>query len=105
MTCVKTGAVVHFPQYGTTMSADVFRVGNSLVVKTHPGQVYLKNDYHNEEACELEINSPPSGEEFWRPEIGVFVVKDEYPSVVYYVDAPWITGHANGHQQADQNPS
>lgn len=34
--CIKTGARVHFYEYGMTVAADLFSVGDSLVVNFNP---------------------------------------------------------------------
>jgi len=35
--CIKTGAVVHFEEYGQTFAADLFEVGHSIIVQFQQG--------------------------------------------------------------------
>jgi hypothetical protein len=81
MTCVKTGARVHFYDYGQTISADVFKVGNCTIVRTHADQVghELFSTFANEERRDLTITAPMGAvNQFWRTDVGVFVVPDAY---------------------------
>ena len=38
MTCIKTGAVVHFPEYGVTVAADLYAVDGVTIVRFLPSQ-------------------------------------------------------------------
>jgi hypothetical protein len=79
--CIRTGCTVHFGNYNIVVSADVFRVGKTLIIRTHPDQVKAGGDpaaaNHTPELWELEVWSTQTGEEFWRPDIGVFVVEED----------------------------
>ncbi len=80
MTCIKTGARVHFTNYGQVLSADLFMVNDAIVVRVNKENA-LENqqgfDIAPEEATH-EVTAPPGGEnEFWRDDLGVFVVPIE----------------------------
>lgn len=75
--CIKTGCIVHFPDYDQVLSVDVFRVGNCLLLQTHPDQ--LGGDQGREyldRKPDLTIHSLPSGEEFWNTSKGILVVPE-----------------------------
>jgi hypothetical protein len=76
--CIKTGCITHFPNYDQVLSVDVFRVGNCLVIRCHADQ--LNSDQGRDELSkpDLTIHSLPSGEEFWRTDLGVIVVPECY---------------------------
>ena len=40
MNCIKTGARVRFPQYNMTLAADLYKVGNAVVIKANPRGMY-----------------------------------------------------------------
>lgn len=77
--CIKTGASVHFLNYGIIISADVYRVGKAIIICTHQGQLgreiasYPRNMGH----IDLTIRSNDGKEEFWRSDRGVFVVPED----------------------------
>lgn len=74
MTCIKTGARVHFENYGQTLVADIFQVANAVVVRTHPDRLSNPDPYPVTSPTHTLI-APPGGEnEFWRDDLGVFVV-------------------------------
>lgn len=73
MTCIKTGARVHFLDYGYVVPADIFRVGGAIVVRTPKlaDEAFPKYDGTN---ATHKVASSIVGEEFWRADLGVFVV-------------------------------
>lgn len=77
MTCIKTGCIVHFANYGTTISADVFRVANALVIRTHADQLDSEKESWAEDRAQLQVLSSNSDNEFWRVDLGVFVVDEK----------------------------
>lgn len=79
--CIKTGCIVHFPQYDQILSVDVYRVGDCLVLKAHANQI---GGDSGREVCrkpDLTISSNPFGYEFWGNDIGVIVLQES--------DAQW----------------
>jgi hypothetical protein len=78
MTCIKTGARVHFTNYGKVLPADLFSVEGAIVVRVNRG--HLLGD--NQEGFDIpvskathDISSAFGGaNEFWRDDLGVFVV-------------------------------
>jgi len=73
MTCIKTGCYVYFPNYNELHSCDVFRVGNCLIIMSWPDQV--GRGQGGQGLPDLIV--PSVGDEFWRTDRGVFVVKEE----------------------------
>lgn len=84
--CIKTGAIVFWPNYDFKCSADVFRVGNCIIVRTHPDQVNRGAAQDTREP-DLTIASCADGDEFWRPDVGVFVVPES--RVRFWTNAGW----------------
>lgn len=74
--CIKTGCVVSFPNYGSCISADVYRVADALVIKTHPNQADRGLLECHHEYVNLVVASDFLGREFWRADIGVFVLPE-----------------------------
>lgn len=74
MTCIKTGARVYFANYGVVAPADIFAVAGAVVVRT-PARLDSCSEPHDG-APEFThtLQSEPRNEEFWRPDLGVFVV-------------------------------
>lgn len=75
--CIKTGCRVHFPNYGQVISADVFRVGNTLLIRTNPNQLEGSYETRNRSDIELTVESNSGRNEFWRPDVGVIVVPED----------------------------
>ena len=82
--CIKHGAMVHFTNYSVAVLADVFRVGNCIVVKTHPGQVGKSAPQKDlyQLRLDIAIGAQTSGENVWDCELGIFVVPEH--SVLFY---------------------
>lgn len=81
MTCIKTGARVHFTNYGCTVSADIFQVADAVVVRTMRNPNNLPSQPVSKATHEL--TAPPIGRnEFWRDDLGVFVVPSQYLKVL-----------------------
>lgn len=72
--CIKTGGLCYFVNYDAILSADIFKVGNTYVVRTHADQLSHCNGNYKGEPYFAMIEATTYGEEFWRPDIGVFVV-------------------------------
>lgn len=75
MTCVKTGARVHFADYGFVVAADIFKVGSAIVVRT-PLFAEAEFPQFNGTNATHQVESSVVGEEFWRGDLGVFVVPE-----------------------------
>lgn len=71
MTAVYTGARVRFPQYGTTVPADLYAIADAVVIRYWP-QAWQRFDCT---ACGTQTHAVylPGGA-FHRPELGVTVV-------------------------------
>ncbi len=72
--CIKTGAVVLFKDYGLSLPADIYQIGTSFVIRTHANALNNKALVHNRQA-DYEVRSSPQHAEFWRDDLGVFVVE------------------------------
>lgn len=78
MTCIKTGAVVIFPDYGVVQAADIYLVGGAYVIRAAPERLCQANEDPELQCLRVpthEVFSDRSSEEFWRDDIGIFVVK------------------------------
>lgn len=73
--CIKTGANVHFSEYGITIEADVFRIGNCILIRTKTNQ--LNYDQGTDARIDLVIHNNGGREQFWREDVGVFAVPEE----------------------------
>lgn len=73
MTCIKTGAVVHFPEYDVTVAADLYVVDGVTIVRFFPGQ-WRPNDREPTHIAYTEGG-------FWRPDLGVLVASSLYGGV------------------------
>lgn len=80
MTCIKTGANVFMRPYGRVLRGDVYAVGNTRILRVIPSQL----------AQAMAVEIPPPIDEhtwvlrdpgmrsnFWREDIGVFVVPED----------------------------
>ncbi len=74
MTCIKTGARVLFSNYGTVLSADLFSVQDTIVIRTHPNSIHAGSGWDVSQATHVVESNVGGGNEFWRDDIGVFVV-------------------------------
>lgn len=74
MTCIKTGAVVHFPEYGTTVPADLYAVDGVTIVRFLPEQW---NYGDRSKATHIAYTR----EGFWRLDLGVLVASSLYGGV------------------------
>lgn len=75
MTCIKTGAQVYFANYGVVVAADIFSVAGAVVVRTN-GNIDGLGRSPDETYFTHTIYSEPLNKEFWRPDLGVFVVPE-----------------------------
>ena len=81
--CIKTGAICRFEDYGQTFSVDLFKVGNVFIIRTHPYQVGGQEGRSTSDTpVDLTVTSHPLNDEFWRSDIGVFVVRQEMVKIV-----------------------
>jgi hypothetical protein len=74
--CVKTGAMVHFSDHNLTISADVYRIGTCILIRTNNGQLSYDHGRGNSR-IDLTIRSNGGCEEFWREDLGVFAVPED----------------------------
>lgn len=74
MTCIKTGARVYFANYDMVISADLFAVENTIVVRTNPHATCQTPHFERDQATHVVVSNAGGGNEFWRDDIGVFVV-------------------------------
>ena len=74
MTCIKTGAVVRFPEYNVTVAADLYAVDGVTIVRFVPSAWDLDN--HREPT---HIAYTEGG--FWRRDLGVLVASSLYGGV------------------------
>jgi len=74
--CIKTGCIVHFPQYDQILSVDVFRVSDCLVIRTQANQLGGDQGRDSTRKPDLTIHSGSSGNEFWRTDLGTIVVPE-----------------------------
>ena len=74
MTCIKTGAVVHFPEYNVTVAADLYAVDGVTIVRFFPGQWDCGNDREPTHIAYTEGG-------FWRRDLGVLVASSLYGGV------------------------
>jgi len=76
MTCIKTGAVVHMLCHDLVFAADLFEVAGAIVVKAN-GPLRRKHnafppaEFPRRPTHEL---TDDCGNEFWKEELGVFVI-------------------------------
>ena len=89
MTCIKTGARVHFVEMGCIAPADLYRVENCIVIRT-PGALDNCAMYEHElEGHGQSLKDRPvthtvteGFNSFWRPDLGIFVVPINHVSEV-----------------------
>lgn len=81
MTCIKTGAIVYFMNYDVVAPADIYQVGNARVVR-----IPMSLDEYRVMSLDLKPTHAIRSTgimEFWRPDLGVFVVPED---LVWEVD-------------------
>lgn len=72
MTCIKTGAIVHLPDYGVTAPADIYAVGEARIVRFNGNPLEIgSREPPRAVTHELHLNH---GDNFWRPDLGTAVV-------------------------------
>jgi hypothetical protein len=84
--CIKTGAKVYFANYDVLINSDVYRIGSAILIRTHAGQLDRASysaDQGND-SVDLTITSQGNGEEFWRSDLGVFVVPED--TIKFYTE-------------------
>lgn len=75
MTCIKTGATVHFANYNMAVPADIFRVGDCYVIRWNVnGQVYRELEHSDWAVAPYE----DSAKVWHREDLGVTVVPKEF---------------------------
>lgn len=80
MTCIKTGARVHFVNYGQVLAADLYRVNDAIVIRVlRPGSLELNlgTTIQLEHATHAVVAPAGGQNEFWRDDLGVFVVPED----------------------------
>ena len=76
MTCIKTGAVVYFPEYNVTVVADLYAVDGVTIVRFVPEQWDFNYDDDREPT---HIAYTDGG--FWRRDLGILVASSLYGGV------------------------
>lgn len=82
MTCIKTGATVYMRPYDRVLCGDVYQVGNTRILRVIPSQLNqarggksrMRIDYG---LPDWNLSDPGLRENFWREDIGVFVVPED----------------------------
>jgi len=74
MTCIKTGAVVRFPEYGVTVAADLYAVDGVTIVRFIPSQWDYGNDREPTHTAYTEGG-------FWRRDLGILVASSLHGGV------------------------
>lgn len=78
MTCIKTGAIVHMKSHDLVFAADLFKVGTAIVIRSNGPLTKGKNAFapgeHNVTVTHELASEAIYREEFWRMDLGVFVV-------------------------------
>lgn len=82
MTCVKTGAMIYFRNYGMLVVGDAFQVGDTYIFRWNIHSIEYTSDSRATHVVETIMNS---GVWWHRDDLGVTVVPNEYVSV--YKDA------------------
>lgn len=82
MTCIKTGARVLFDNYGVTVSADLYQVGNCCIVRTNPYALCEEKSNSFDATHVFDCNQ---SDVFFRDDIGIFIVP---MSAITACDAP-----------------
>ena len=77
MTCIKTGAVVHFPEYGITVVADLYVVDGVIIVRFIPSQWEHNNELGAPDPTHLAYTEGG----FWRRDLGILVASSLYGGV------------------------
>jgi hypothetical protein len=74
MSCVYTGALVHFVEYGFTAPADLYDVGNATVIRWNQlGQQYVQSQ-EQEDAATHQAYFGCDDNNFHREDLGVTVL-------------------------------
>lgn len=76
--CIKTGAVVHCLPTNLVFAADLFAVAGAIVVRAN-GPIRRGGNASPPPSgvadfCTHTLRSEEDGEEFWREDLGVFIV-------------------------------
>jgi hypothetical protein len=85
MTCIKTGATVHFVDYGQVLAADIYKIANAILVRVQQKDALRQNygfDIDPKEATHEVYSNPGGANEFWREDLGVFVVPEANLTVI-----------------------
>lgn len=73
--CVRTGAVVYFSEYGCTVRADVFEVGDTVVIQL--GGAFHKSATYDRKTALRATHQVEVGHGYFQKERGVVVVPRE----------------------------
>lgn len=79
MTCIKTGAMVRFPEYNVTVPADLYAVDGVIVVRFLPSAWESAAIGDDDDWEPTHIAYTEGG--FWRRDIGVLVASSLYGGV------------------------
>lgn len=79
MTCIKTGAVVRFENYGVAAAADIFAVAGAVVIRTNGALDYNRSIEHLRCVTHV-LMADPFGEEFLAARSGCFCGARQLPS-------------------------
>ena len=76
MSCIKTGANVYFHNYGILVRGDVFKIGNTTLIRWNPQSI----EYNTGDGpANLVVSNIEDSNLWWhREDIGVTVVPEEY---------------------------
>lgn len=73
MSCIKTGAQVLLKNYGQTLPADIYEVGNCYVIRLNMGMWEQKAAFERETEATHAV-MVWNEDVFWRPDLGVLVI-------------------------------
>ena len=83
MSCIRTGANVHLTDYGRVLHCDLFRVGDTIIVKAWPDQLHkapMAADFQSLGITHT-MELPSSDSESW-PDRGIFIAPLHAVSIV-----------------------
>lgn len=78
MTCIKTGAMVRFPEYNVTVPADLYAVDGVIVVR-FPPSAWEHAAIGDDNLEPTHIAYTEGG--FWRRDLGILVASSLYGGV------------------------
>lgn len=73
MTCIKTGARVLFPEYSVILPADLYAVGDCIIVRTGPDWLLNATEFARTDYTHI-IHGVSYDNAFSRDDLGIFVI-------------------------------